>query len=208
MKFSLKKIFSDNNIDFYEKKIYSFGTSCDIIAYGSNAKIAIKESVEKLRHINDRFSAFDKNSEISKINVSNEVEFKISEDTFYVIKKSIEYSILTAGNFDITMEPLVNLWSIGSENFKEPNEGSIKYMKSLVGYRKLILDEKKFTIIKESPFQQISLGAIAKGYATDEVKKIMKKNDIHKAIINLGGNIYVLGEKDKNVCWRDRKSVV
>ena len=48
-----------------------------------------------------------------------------------------------------------------------------------------------------TPGIMIDFGAIAKGYAADVVVEYLKSNNIPKAIINLGGNVYMLGSKDE-----------
>ena len=50
--------------------------------------------------------------------------------------------------------------------------------------------------------QSIDLGGIAKGYAADEVKTILKRNNIDNAIIDLGGNIYALGSAPDGPLWK------
>ena len=53
----------------------------------------------------------------------------------------------------------------------------------------------------EEKDMKLDLGAIAKGYAADKVRDIFMENGISSAIIDLGGNIYLLGEKDKDEPW-------
>ena len=48
----------------------------------------------------------------------------------------------------------------------------------------------------------LDLGSIAKGYAADEIVKILKEENINSAIIDLGGNIYALGFKEGNKNWK------
>lgn len=196
-----KMLFKKNNSS-YSRSFNLFGTTCDIKAYGENSKIAIKECMKRLNEIHNRFSAFNKNSEISKINSKCDLEINISEEAFYLIKKSNEYSRITKGCFDITMEPFIKLWGIGKKDFKVANVEEINFLKQIIGYEKIKLNEEKLSIIRENVFQKISFGAIAKGYATDEVKKILIENKIKSASINLGGNIFVLGTKLDNSLWK------
>jgi thiamine biosynthesis lipoprotein len=49
---------------------------------------------------------------------------------------------------------------------------------------------------------QVDLGAIAKGYAADEVAEILKENGVQHAIINLGGNVLTIGGNMKGSPWR------
>ena len=47
----------------------------------------------------------------------------------------------------------------------------------------------------------IDLGSIAKGYAADEISRILTENNVNSAIIDLGGNIYALGSKNSDNNW-------
>jgi thiamine biosynthesis lipoprotein len=120
-----------------------------------------------------------------------------------MIKKSIEYSKLSDGAFDITVGPLVDLWKIGTKDARIPSPEEIKNTLPLVGYEKMEVDESQGTVMLEKPGMVIDLGGIAKGYAADEVVNIMKKHDIKSALINLGGsNVYTIGKKTDGSIWR------
>ena len=54
----------------------------------------------------------------------------------------------------------------------------------------------------EKKGMMLDLGGIAKGYAADEVAKILSSNNIEKAIINLGGNVLTIGTRVDGTKWR------
>jgi thiamine biosynthesis lipoprotein len=127
---------------------------------------------------------------------------EISEDTEKVLKASLEYAALSEGAFDPTIAPLVQLWGIGTGNAEEPPEPeSIEIMQKLTDFRKVLLDEEKHTVFLEEENMEIDLGAIAKGYAGDKVKEFLLSQGVERAIINLGGNIVVLGSKPGGIPW-------
>ncbi len=66
----------------------------------------------------------------------------------------------------------------------------------------LILDEKKHTIRFAKKGMKLDLGGIAKGYAAETVAKILKDNNFNSALINLGGNVKVLGQKRNHEQFR------
>ena len=138
-------------------------------------------------------------SEISKINANAGISpVTVSDDTFIVVKEGLKFSRLSGGGFDITVGPLVDLWGIGSENARVPEPNEITNALDLVGYQDVILDESKRTVYLSKPHMGIDVGAIAKGYVTDEINDILSDYDIKSAIINLGGNIYARGDKNGN----------
>lgn len=199
---NFRKMLFKKDSNFYSKSVDLLGTTCTITAYGENSKNAIKLSIKRLTTIHNKFSVFNRNSEISKINLSKDLEIKVSCDMLYLIKKSNEYSVVTRGCFDITMQPLVRLWSIGKKDFKVPSKEEIDFIKRNIGYANIKLNEEKSFITKENTFYEISFAAIAKGFATDELRKILIQSNVENAVINLGGNIFVMGRKVDGSSWR------
>ena len=112
--FILIIIFSSGKFESNEvtKSSYVLGTLINLKAYGKKAEMAIAESIERLNNIDDKMSAFKENSEISRINFMAGVSAEnVSDDTYLVVEKAIEYSKILEGTFDPTIRPLVKLWS-------------------------------------------------------------------------------------------------
>jgi len=184
------------------KQFYSLGTFIGLNLWGRDVEAAIEETVTKLSEIDDKMSAYKKDSEISKINLLAGQGFcQVSKDTFTVIKKSMEFSQLTKGAFDATIRPIVQLWGIGTDTARIPTEEEITKTLQLVNWHDIELDEAMCSIGLKHPMQTIDLGGIAKGFAADVVKEIFEKHEVSRAIINLGGNIFVLGTKDDGSLW-------
>ncbi len=206
--FSLKKlinIFSKGTISEQisaEKEFYSLGTTIQLKAYGNKAQVAINEAMKRIIDINDKMSVFKNYSEISKINESaGKFYEKVSSDTYFVINKAVEYSKLSQGTFDPTIRPIVGLWNIGKENFRIPDKSEIEGNLKLVNYEDISLDGKNVSIKLKKENQKLDVGGIAKGYAADEVKRVFKKYSIKSALIDLGGNIVVMGSKVDGTKW-------
>lgn len=185
------------------KSSYALGTLINLKAYGNKAEMAINESIERLNNIDDKMSAFKANSEISRINLMAGVSAEsVSNDTYFVVEKAIEYSKILEGTFDPTIRPLVKLWSIGTKEEKIPDKAQIKDIMNLVNYNDVILDEISNSIMLKNRNQALDVGGIAKGFAADEVRDIFLKHNIKSALIDLGGNIFALGRKQDNTPWR------
>ncbi|PJI09312.1 MULTISPECIES: FAD:protein FMN transferase [Clostridium] len=186
----------------HTKNFYSFGTTISLTAYCKNSDAAIDESIKKLNTLNDKLSAFNKYSEISSITEAAGKNFvKVSAETYFLIKKSVYYSNLTHGTFDPTIRPIVSLWNIGKENFKIPTETEVISSLKLVNYKDILFDDKGTSIMLRNKNQSIDVGGIAKGYAADEIKSIFKKHKIKKGIIDLGGNLMLVGKKGFRENW-------
>jgi thiamine biosynthesis lipoprotein len=178
------------------------GTIVQLKVYGENAEKATEKALKRVGEIESKMSVNIETSEISKINAKAGIsEQKLSEDTYSVLEKAVEYSKLTKGAFDPTIEPIVKLWGIGTDTERVPSKEEINDKLKLVDYKDIIFNEKNSTVMLKRTGQAVDLGAIAKGYTADEIKKILLDNKITSAIINLGGNVYAMGKKLDGTNW-------
>lgn len=193
---------SGNNKEYISREFYSLGTLNQLKISGRKANKSIDESIRRLCEIDDKMSVFKEDSEISKINqYAGKQNQIVSKDTYYVIDTAIKYCLLSEGTFDITIRPIVALWGIGKEDVKVPSIKEIQEKLRIVNYKDIIIDKNNCSILLKNEKQEIDVGGIAKGYAADEVRDIMIKNKIKSALINLGGNIFVIGTKDDGNAW-------
>lgn len=199
---SILLIACKNNAKPVEKETYMMGTIIHLKVYGSNAKNATEKALQRISDIENKMSANIDTSEITKLNAKAGISAeKLSTDTYSVIEKSLQYSKLTKGALDATIEPIVKLWGIGTDKERIPSKSEIDEKLKLVDYNDIILDSKSSTVKLRRTGQAIDLGAIAKGYTADEVKKVLISNKISSALINLGGNVYAIGNKTDGTSW-------
>nr|WP_205608231.1 FAD:protein FMN transferase [Clostridium sporogenes] len=185
------------------RETYLMGTIINIKAYGKNADKAVQASVDKISDIENKMSLNISTSEINKINKNAGIApVKVSKNTFDVVKASLIYSEKTKGSFDITVEPLVSLWGIGTDKARIPSKDEINNALKLINYKDVVTNEKESTIMLKRKGQAIDLGAIAKGYTADELKKVLLNYNVSSAFLNLGGNVYVLGNKPDKTPWK------
>lgn len=158
----------------------------------------------RIGEIEDKMSATLEDSDVSEINKNAGLEaVEVDPETYFVLEKAKEYAQMSDGFYDPTIGPLVELWDVkASEKERDniPGEEDIKNAQVLIDYNDLeLLDENK-VFLKEKGMM-INLSSIAKGYAADEVKEVLKQHSIESAIIDLGGNVFAYGEKEGDP-WR------
>lgn len=182
-------------------KVYLFLNSVftlDIRDDRDDNDIIMQQIQERLEDIENKLSIHLPSSEISSINQNaGKNPTKVSEETVKVIEKSREIAKITEenneGRFDIRIGALSSLWNIGTASEKVPTSEEIKKALLLVG-ADMTVDKEKNQVYLSQEGMKIDLGASAKGYATDEVVKILKEHDVKNAIVDLGGNIYIHGD--------------
>jgi thiamine biosynthesis lipoprotein len=103
----------------------------------------------------------------------------------------------TGGAFDVTVGPLVDLWSFGSEKRARllPSDDEIQQRKEWVGYERLQVRLDPPAIKKSIPNLRVDLSAIAKGHGVDRVVDVLRKNGAQHVFVEIGGEVRVTGDK-------------
>lgn len=192
-------------ISFYNRKTnvqktdFAFDTVINISLQGSDAKKVSEKAFDMIRKYEEQLSVFKENSDVSLLNKSK--SFAVSEDTFDLIFGAVKYSEKTDGYFDITVKSVMDLWNItnSSEGYV-PNDEEITEALKKVGYKNISFSGENIILNNDA---SVDLGGIAKGYASNKLAKLIKDYNIKEAIIDMGGNIYVLGDREFKVGLQD-----
>ena len=83
------------------------------------------------------------------------------------------------------------------EHARVPEQYEIDAVLPLLSCSDIVFDDSLKTVYLKKKGMKLDLGAIGKGYAVDKLREYFLSNGVEKAIINLGGNVYVLGWKNK-----------
>ena len=190
-----------NNNQEYTSEIFAMDTYMTLTAYGENAKEAVEAGIAEIQRLDNLLSTGKETSEIYKINQNG--GGVLSEDTEYLVKRALDIYQSTNGAFDISIYPVMQLWGFTTGNFAVPGKSDLADKLALVDAGKISLSEENGqTSISLPEGMEIDLGGIAKGYTSGRVMEIMKKYGIESAVINLGGNAHVLGNKTDGSQWK------
>ena len=175
------------------------GTEINLSLVGD--KILVANASEKafaeIARIEKLMSSWKKGTDISKINKDSwRRPVLISEETYSLIKQSIELSELTNGAFDISYASIAFLWNYKDKNFTIPSDSKIKKYLPRVNYKNIRLYEIEKAVSFKKRGMKIALGAIAKGYAIKQTVKVLKKAGIKAGIAEEGGDLQVFGDNN------------
>ncbi|MDE2448192.1 MAG: FAD:protein FMN transferase [Gammaproteobacteria bacterium] len=158
-----------------------------------HANAAIDAVMAEMHHVDDVMSDFKPDSELSQINEhAAQRPVVVSPELYDLIKLSTHYSQITDGAFDITVESVWRLY-----HFRQrihPTDAQIQALLPTVGWRQLILDDRRHSVRFARPGMAIGLGGIAKGYVVDRGIDILKARGITNAIVTAGGDSRLLGD--------------
>ena len=178
------------------------GTVVKVTIYDSNDTKILDKAFDRVREIEKSVSINEEGTILDKVNESSGTSpVIVDEDTFKIVEKGIKYSNLSNGLFDITIGPLVKLWSIGLPEARVPSKDEIDAVLGYINYKDIELNENDNSIFLKNPNMLIDLGGIAKGYTADEISEVLTENNVHSAIIDLGGNVYTHGRKVNGEDW-------
>jgi thiamine biosynthesis lipoprotein len=160
--------------------------------------------VEELLVVVNAMSTYEPESEISRWNRSDSTDpVTISKPLAQVVKEGLSISVLSEGAFDITVQPLVDLWGFGPKRRKdEPSQSKITAALDLVGSNQVRLSPLDLTLAKSKPGVWLDLSAIAKGYAVDRVSDRLVALGYPEHFVEIGGEIRTRGLKTDTMPWR------
>jgi thiamine biosynthesis lipoprotein len=198
----LFSLFSCTQTDYFKTE-FALGTKCTVRFFEKVNKSVYDDIFKRIREIENLMSINIPASDVSRINAAAGIQpVQVHGDVYKVIERALQYAQISGGAFDPTVEPLVSLWGIGDGNPRVPSQAEIEQVLPLVNWRNVELDAQTRSVFLTRRGMSLDLGAIAKGYAADEAAAIIKRAGIKRAIIDLGGNIVVLGERKDGNLWR------
>jgi len=158
----------------------------------------VEAALAEIRKVDELMSDYKEDSEISRVNKDAFARpIEVGESTFEVIERSIEFSRLTDGAFDITVGPLVQLFRKAKDKGIAPTPEQIADAKARVGYEKLILNDADHTVRFTVEGMGLDVGGIGKGYAVDKAIEAAQKLGASGAMVDLGGHVRCFGTPPK-----------
>ena len=167
------------------------------VKYQSHSSLAKKIEAEFVA-FDLSLNPFNPNSILSKVNRNEEVE--VDQWFADVFNKAMEVSEQSNGLFDVTAAPLINLWGFGFEHYDDISPEIIDSLKTFVGYRKVRLEGRR--VVKVDPRIMLNFSAIAKGYASDVIAKLLEREGVKNYLVDIGGEVAAKGKNASGECWK------
>jgi len=188
----------------FNKSEFCLDTSCNITIYDEmsedEAMAILDEAYAQIREYENTFSKTIEGSDVYKVNEAKGAKVEISDATMELVKIGSEMGELSDGAFDITIGAASSLWDFKSENPEVPKESDIKEALKTVDYTQLGIEGNKFWLEDEGA--KLDFGGVAKGYIADRTGEFLESKGVTKAIVDLGGNIVTIGDKEEGTPWK------
>jgi len=179
------------------------GTQCTITLYDHGDPAALDACFDRLREIHARMTVDEPGSELDAVaDAAGRRPVAVTDDVFVVMRRALELSRLSNGIFDPTVGPLVKLWGVNTAGARVPSAAEIAAARALVDWRDVVMNEKDRTIFLKRAGMRLDVGGVGKGYAADEMVRILAARGVKSAMIDLGGNIFAMGSHPGGAPWK------
>jgi thiamine biosynthesis lipoprotein len=182
---------------------YVLWTQCTVTLYDHPDPSTLDEAFTRLGELHARLSVNVPGSELDAVSdAAGRAPVRVGKEVFLVIGKGLHLAEISGGLFDPTVGPLMKAWKMNSEDGQVPAPADLARARALVNWRDVVMDEKAQTIFLRRPGMRLDAGGLLKGYAADEVVRILSARGVRSAIVDLGGDIYALGGRPDGEPWR------
>ncbi len=186
------------------KKVYSQTVMFSTMSTLASARLYVPEPeifeeafqhiISSMNQVEDHLNRFNPASELSLLNrTAAEKPFVCSDMLWKVLCRAREIYQLTDGAFDITINPLMQIWDYRKKRDQLPSPEEIQQALTLVGLDKVQFNDKDQSVFFTVKGMQLDLGGIAKGYALDYAAENLKnEKNIQRGYLEIGGNALAL----------------
>ncbi len=173
---------------------YAMGTVLEITLHGPDP-VALARARDRVfarvEHLEALLSRWRDASDVSRINAAGGARLELRPEVLDLLGASLRFRELTRGSFDVTIGPLVSLWSRAMQRQRLPGEAEIRAARALVGAGQLRIADGRAAL---SPGASLDLGGIAKGYALDRVLPVLREEGVRSALLSFGqSSVWAVG---------------
>lgn len=191
-----------NNLKYYRSEFKAMGTPCDIQLFArteAKARHAADAAIADVQRLEALYSRYKADSFLSEINrvATTGGSISVDDETASLLDYAVTCYEQSDGLFDITSGILRRAWKF--DQGKLPEQALIDELLDKVGWHKV---SWKRPVLSFSPGMEIDFGGVVKEYAVDRAASLCYGLGIRHGVVNLGGDIKVIGPRDDGSPWR------
>lgn len=200
---------------FTESYIEYFDTGCTVVGYEESQEEfdAVCESIEtqlaEYNRLYDIYKSYEGINNIRTINKNAGVSpVVVDKKIIDLIDFSAELYNTTGGTVNIAMGSVLSIWHdyrekyVGSDETPEiPSMDKLQAAAKHTNFDDIIIDREKSTVFLRDADMILDVGAVAKGYATEQIAQSLIADGVSHYALNFGGNIRTIGTKNDGSDW-------
>lgn len=174
----------------------TMGTSYSVTLYKPARALKLTELRTQIRRrlddIESIASTYDPAAELATLNSSPSTDWQtVSNELCQLLDTALQISERTNGAFDVTVGAAVNAWGFGPDASASqvPAKQQLLRLQKSIGFRHFASDCDKGAVKKSNPNTLLDLSAFAKGYAIDEVAKLLNALNVEHFLVEIGGEV-------------------
>jgi thiamine biosynthesis lipoprotein len=198
---------SASGLERYSDTQPHMGVLVTIVLYAPDRNTAnrgFEAAFARFEQLDGVFSDYASSSEAMQLSSAAPMERgkAVSDDLWQVLLRAQDLSRRTGGAFDVTVGPVTKLWRRARRRREMPPEDRLLEARGAVGYAHVELDDRQRTVRLTRANMRLDFGGIAKGYAADEALRVLRKMEIHAALVNASGDIAVADAPPNSKGWK------
>lgn len=179
--------------------VFAMDTVITLEAYGGQDKEAVQEAETMIGRLESLWSVTREGSEIDQANHGNGKPVPISAETEALISHTLQLAEDTGGALNPALYPVIRAWGFTTREYRVPETEELQRLLQNADYRDIRLKEGTLTLPET---METDFGAVAKGYTGDMLVDTFKEHGVTSALINLGGNVALVGDRPDGTAWR------
>ena len=193
-----------------------FDTFSTVVSYAEDDKEVFEKNANDVYSLLGEYhKLFDIYYEYEGVVNLKTINKNAGKEALVVDKKLIDFLLytkeiyeLTNGETNVMMGAVLKLWhDARTDGITNPLKAKLPDVKLLeeanlhVSIDSLEIDEVNNTVRISDPNASIDVGAIGKGYATEQAGKLLESRNVNSYVLNIGGNIRIVGTKPDGTGW-------
>lgn len=157
---------------------------------------ALEAALAEMQRLEGLLSEWRPDSDVSKVNAAAGVKpVEVGPELIDNVRVGLEVARWSDGAFDLSWAALRGLYLFQPGEERVPTDQELKERLKLVGYKNIVLDEKKQTVFLKKRGMVLGLGGIAKGYALEKAAQLLRDRGVENYMVFGGGQVLVQGKK-------------
>lgn len=181
-----------------ERTFFAMDTVMTLRLYQGGDEALLDAAQGRVEELEGLLSVTDESSEVRALNRDGAAT-GLSPETADLLGAALDLCERTGGALDISTYPVLRAWGFTTGEYAVPSGEDISALLPLVDYTRIELDGDAVLL---PPGMEIDLGSVAKGYAGDQLSRLLRENGVTSALLDLGGNIQTVGAKPDGSPWR------
>lgn len=165
-----------------------------------DAQQAFAIAEAELRRLDRKYSHYRDDSLVADITAlaGSDRQISVDDETANLLDFAAALHVQSDGRFDITTGTLTRLWDLRAGQL--PDDAAIAAALACVGWHRVVWQRPHLGI--PVPGMRLDLGGIVKEYAADRVAQLCRDAGIGHGMVDLGGDLAVIGAHTDGSAWR------